>query len=30
MKIILVDSDAGKELRDVYVGTDNRQADIWR
>ena len=26
MKIILVDSDAGKELRDVYVGTDNRQA----
>ena len=26
MKIILVNSDAGKELRDVYVGTDNRQA----
>lgn len=26
IKIVLVDSDAGKELRDAYVGTDNVQA----
>lgn len=26
MKIILVDSDPGQELRDIYVGTDNKQA----
>ena len=26
MKVVLVDSDAGKEFRDAYVGTDNVQA----